>query len=109
MIEDMALLKSLALSAALIVAGGVTAAPAVADDETFRGALEMIGVVVDSPAAAGEMGRAVCAGFDAGHPLPAVADQLAAGHGVDLETAGMIAGFSVAEYCDHHKGALSLG
>lgn len=103
------MLKSLTVPLALTAAALLTAAPAAADDATFLGALEMIGVVVDGPAAAGEIGRAVCAGFDTGQPLPAVVQQLATGHGLDHETAGMIAGFSVAEYCDHHHGMLDLG
>lgn len=97
------------VTALLIAAAFLGAAPAAADDETFVGALEMIGVTVDSSAAAAEMGRAVCAGFDAGQPLPAVVEQLSAGHGLSFETASMVAGFSVAEYCDDHESALSLG
>ncbi|GAA1683178.1 hypothetical protein MMUR_21740 [Mycolicibacterium murale] len=102
----MALIKSFSVTTALFAAAFSFAAPATADDQMFADALDMIGVSVGDPAA---VGRGVCASFDAGQTLPAVVDQLSAAHGITVDDASMVAGFSVAEYCDHHEGALTLG
>lgn len=108
-IADVTLPKTITATTVLLAAACLTAAPAAADDDTFVGALEMIGVTAESPAAAAEMGRSVCAGFNAGQALPVVVEQLSAGHDLSFETASMVAGFAVAEYCDHHESALRLG
>lgn len=102
----MALIKSFIVSPALFATAFAFAAPATADDQMFADALDMIGVVVGDPAA---VGRGVCASFDAGQSLPTVVDRLSAAHGITVDDASMVAGFSVAEYCDHHEGALTLG
>ena len=84
----------------------LSAAPASADDETFLGALEMVGIAADDPAAAVAMGRSVCASFDNGQTVPVIVDRLSTQHGLSVDQAGLVTGFSVAEYCDHHEGAL---
>lgn len=102
-------MRTLILAAALgAVAVGV-AGPAAADDETFVGALEMIGVDVGGAAAAAAMGRSVCADLDRALTVPAVVARLSDQHGLTAEDAALVTGFSVAEYCDHHEGALQLG
>lgn len=82
------------------------AVPAAADDQDFADALEIIGVAVDGPGSAGAMGRSACARLDGGDDVVSTVNALAASHGLDLETAALVVGFSVAEYCDHHEGAL---
>lgn len=66
----------------------------------------MLGITID-PVSAVAMGRSVCSSFDDGLSLPAVVGQLSAAHGLSIEDASLVAGFSVAEYCDHHKEALA--
>jgi hypothetical protein len=102
-------LRTTIVAPALIGAALLSAAPATADDDTFVGALEMLGLDVEDPAAVVAMGRSVCADFDAGATLPAVVDRLSADRGLSIEDASLVAGFSVAEYCDQHEDALHGG
>ncbi|AQA04279.1 hypothetical protein BVC93_19700 [Mycobacterium sp. MS1601] len=105
----MALLKTLTVCAALTTAAGALSAPAAADDALFVDMLDMVGISVGDSATAVAVGRGVCASLDSGQQLPAVVEQLSATHGITVEDASMVAGFSVAEYCDHHEGALKPG
>ena len=81
----------------------LTAAPAAADDQTFLEVLDMMGVPATDPASAIEMGRAACAGLDAGQSIHAVADAIGPANGLLPEQAGMVIGASVAAYCDQHR------
>ncbi|OAN30208.1 hypothetical protein A4X20_09635 [Mycolicibacterium iranicum] len=93
----------MALAAALGATALLTAAPAVADDETFLDVLDMMGVPVTDPASAVEMGHTACAGLDQGQSVDAVAAALGPANGLTLEQSGMVIGASVAAYCDQHR------
>lgn len=96
-------LKMAGMAALIGSAALLTAAPAVADDETFLEVLDLMGVPVAEPASAVEMGLAVCAGLDGGQPLQTVADGIAAANGLSPDQSGMVVGASVAAYCDQHR------
>jgi hypothetical protein len=90
--------------AALVGAAALfTAAPAVADDQTFLDVLEMMGVPVTDPASAVEMGQTACAGLDQGQSVQAVAAAIGPANGLTPEQSGMVIGASVAAYCDQHR------
>lgn len=91
------------LAALFACASVVTAAPAVADEQTYLEVLDMMGVPVADPAAAVEMGLAACAGLDAGQPVTAVAETIGTASGLTPEQSGMVIGVSVAAFCDHHR------
>lgn len=91
------------MTAVLGAAALMTAAPAAADDQMFLDVLDMMGVPAADPAAAVEMGHAVCAGLDQGQSLHVVADSIAAANGLTPEQSGMVVGASVAAYCDQHR------
>jgi hypothetical protein len=100
--------SSLQTRAALVagvvgLAALLSAAPAAADDQTFLEVLDMMGVPVTDPAAAIEMGRAACAGLDAGQSIHQVADTIGPPNGLVPEQAGMVIGASVAAYCHQHS------
>lgn len=98
-------MKSLKISCAAVLgfAALLTAAPAVADDQTFLDVLGMMGVPVTDPASAVEMGLTACAGLDQGQPVEAVAAAIGPANGLTPEQSGMVIGASVAAYCDQHR------
>ncbi|MGU3502520.1 DUF732 domain-containing protein [Mycobacterium sp. C31M] len=98
-------MRMVVLAAALVTAMA-TAAPAAADDAYFVDVLDLMDITVGDAPTAVAMGRSVCADFDLGTPLAAVVDRLAGTHGLSAEDAALVAGFSVAEYCDQHEPAL---